>query len=87
MFAFRFSVRTLHTLGEADSLQGGEPAGPRDCAVLQNVRTCLGAHPAFCSVVIGRAFLGLKRPGLEADHFLSADVKNECSLPVLSHMP
>jgi hypothetical protein len=68
--AFPFSVHTLPTLGKVTSLQGGQPTGPRDCAVLQYVWTCLGTHPAFCSVVIGGAFLGLKRPGHEADRFL-----------------
>ena len=65
VLALPFSVCTctLHTFGKVTSLQGGQPAGSRDCAVLQNIQTCLGFHPAFCSVVIGGCFPRNKAAG------------------------
>ena len=48
-------------------------AGARNFRVPDNVQTGSGAHPASCS------FLGVNRPGREADHSpaSSAEVKNE----------
>jgi hypothetical protein len=51
------------------------PARKREISVLQNVPTLSGAHPA--SYASRRMFLGVNRPGLEADHSppFSSEVK------------
>jgi hypothetical protein len=54
------------------------PAGDGNFSLRHHLQTCSGAHPAYLVDNRG-SFLGIKRPGREANHSLpsSAEVK-EC---------
>jgi hypothetical protein len=55
--------------------------------LLHSVQTGSGAHPASNSVGTGGSYLGVKRPGREADHSPSSsvEVKNGGAIPPLPH--
>jgi hypothetical protein len=43
-------------------------AGARNFSLLHNVQAGTGTHLAFCTMATGGCFLGVKKPGREADH-------------------
>jgi hypothetical protein len=53
------------------------------------VQICCGVHPTFYPMGTGGSFLGVKRPGREADHSppASAGVKKCGSIHPLPHTP
>jgi hypothetical protein len=59
-------------------------AGARDVFLLHSVQTSSGAYPSFYPVRTGVFFMGVKRPGHEADHSppSSAEVKNGVIFPL-----
>jgi hypothetical protein len=61
--------------------------GERDFYVLHSVQTSSEAYPASYSAGTAAGFLGVKRPGREADHSSpsSAEVKNDGAIRPLPH--
>ena len=58
-------------------VRGSNPGGARFSALVQ---TGSGAHPASCTIGIG-SFMGVKRPGRDADHTPSSSAEVNLNIP------
>jgi hypothetical protein len=67
--------------------RGSVPGRGTDFSILHSAHTGSGSHPASYPMGTGALFLGIKRPGTEADHSppSSAEVKKAGAIPPLPH--